>query len=475
MYHPTKLLIVEDDDTMVKVLERLAKENQWSYKIARDGNEAIEILNGEVIAVALVDIQMPILNGLQLLEHMKKNRFGTEVILITGVGTVESAVSAIKMGAYDYLTKPFEDIRKIATLVEKAAERYDMVQKIRELQRQSQDQFQFEGIVGKSPKMQEVYRLIECIAPTTSTVLVTGESGTGKELVANALHHLSNRKAKPMVAVNCSAIPETLLESELFGHKKGSFTGAIADKRGLFEEAHAGTIFLDEIGEIPLSVQVKLLRVLQEGEIRAVGSGQAKKVDVRLITATNKNLKKLIEEGKFREDLYYRIHVIAIDLPSLRERSEDVSLLAFHFLKKYADRLGKKVEKISVDALQALKSYAWVGNVRELENIIERACVLVQGDTIQARDLPPQVLGGAFYTARDSSATDLADLSYQDAKDRALDAFNRAYLTSLLRKTDGNITTASEQAGMDRSNFKKIVKRFNIDIAEYKGANHGRK
>lgn len=468
MFQGVTLLIVEDDESMSKVLERLAKENKWSYRTAKSGVEALEILNREIIEVALVDIKLPGFSGLQLLEHMKQNRFPSEVIIITGVGTIESAVSAIKLGAYDYLTKPFDDIRKVSTLVEKARERYQLVQKIRSLERMNQDKFQYEGIVGKSPKMQEVYQLIDSIAPSSTTVLIQGGSGTGKELVASAIHVRSNRKDKPFVVINCAAIPENLLESELFGHRKGSFTGAINDKKGLFDEAHNGTIFLDEIGEIPTNLQVKLLRVLQEGEIKAVGATQPHHVDVRVIAATNQNLAENIKNGKFREDLYYRINVIMIMLPDLKERAEDISLLAYHFLKKHADRMKKKVDKLSVDVLQTLQNYEWVGNVRELENVIERAVVLSPSDTVYAKDLPAHILGEAFYLTEDFDMKDLTQYAYQEAKDRALASFNRSYISSLLKQTSGNISTASERAGMDRSNFKKIVKRYNIDITEFK-------
>ena len=299
-------------------------------------------------------------------------------------------------------------------------------------------------------------------------MLITGDSGTGKELVATAIHHRSNRKERPLIVINCSAIPEQLLESELFGHKRGSFTGAIADKRGLFEEADTGTIFLDEIGEISLAIQVKLLRVLQEGEVRAIGSNTSKRVNVRLLAATNKDLAKLIKEGKFREDLYYRLNVINIYLPQLRERAEDISLLAYYFLKKHSEKLKKKVEKISVDVLQTLQNYEWVGNVRELENVIERAVVLVNGETIYAKDLPPQILGQSYYVTEEPGPRDLTKFPYQEAKDRALASFNRTYLASLLKQASGNISIASERAGMDRSNFKKIIRRYNIDIAEFK-------
>src|SRR3989338_4063261 len=263
MVTSTELLIVDDDETLVKVFERLGRDHHWAYKIARNGKEALEVFNTSPVEVAVLDINLPGMDGIQVLEQIKANRFSTEIIMITGVGSVESAARAIKMGAYDYLTKPFDDIEKVANLIEKARERYQLVKKIRKLERGGEDRQQFEGIVGKSRKIQEIFDVIESVAPTSSTIMILGESGTGKELVARALHRRSNRSEKPFVAINCAAIPENLIESELFGHKKGSFTGAMNDKRGLFEEGDTGTIFLDEIGELPLGTQVKLLRVLQ--------------------------------------------------------------------------------------------------------------------------------------------------------------------------------------------------------------------
>lgn len=469
MYKGINLVIVDDEESMVKVFERLAKAHNWTYRAYRNAAEALKALNRDLYEVALVDIKLPGVSGMQLLEQMKANRFPTEVIMITGVGTVESAVTAIKMGAYDYLTKPFEDIEKVANLIEKAKERFHLLQKIRRLERGGADQTQFEDLIGRSSKMQEIYSTIEAIAPTNSTVLVLGESGTGKELVARAIHRRSLRKEKPFVVINCAAIPEQLLESELFGHKRGSFTGAVGDKRGLFEEADGGTVFLDEIGELPAPTQVKLLRVLQEGEVRPVGSNVSKHVDVRLLSATNRDLEALVKAGSFREDLYYRINVIYLSLPPLRDRQEDISLLAYHFLKKYSDKLKKPIEKISIDALQALQNHNWVGNVRELENVIERASVLVNGDTITARELPPSILGETFYLPDDSGGVkDLTQFNYQEAKERAMISFNRAYVGSLLRQAAGNISVASERAGMDRSNFKKIIRRYKLDADEFK-------
>lgn len=468
MFKATNLLIVDDDVALVKVFERLSADRGWTYSVARSGEEAMERLGSQVFEAAVVDIMLPGISGLQILEHMKKNGISTEVIIVTGVGSIETAVSAIRQGAYDYLTKPFDDIEKVSNLLEKAMDRYRLVARLKMLERKESDDTAFEGIVGRGKRIQEVFDTIESIAPTTSTVLVTGESGTGKELVARAIHSRSNRKDKPFIVINCAAIPVHLLESELFGHKKGSFTGAISDKKGLFEEADGGTVFLDEVGEIPPSVQVKLLRVLQESEIRAVGDNISKQVDVRLVAATNRDLSVMVKEGAFREDLYYRINVIGILLPPLRDRPEDIPTLSYYFLKKHCAKMKKVIERISIDALQALQNYVWVGNVRELENAIERAVVLANKDVISARDLPANVLGESFYLIADDSKYDLTKLSYQDAKDRALTAFNRMYIMGLLKEASGNISFASEKAGMDRSNFKKLIKKYSIDCDEFK-------
>ncbi len=468
MYKPLNLLIVDDDESIVKVFERLAKRNGWMTAVARSAEEAVEQFGRRIFEAAVVDIKLPGFTGLQLLEHVKRNDVHAEVVIMTGVGSVETAVMAMKNGAYDYVTKPFDDIDRIAIVLEKAMERYRLMQKLKQLERSHAGEGSYEGIIGKSRKIQEVFNTVESIAPTTSTVLVTGESGTGKELIARAIHNRSERRTKPFVVINCAAIPVHLLESELFGHKKGSFTGAVADKKGLFEEAHGGTIFLDEIGEVPPAIQVKLLRVLQEGEVRAVGGMNSHIVDVRLVAATNQDLQVAVHEGRFREDLFYRLNVIGIHLPPLRERADDIPLLAYYFLQQFSERMKKKMDRISVDALQALQNYSWVGNVRELENVIERAVVLAAGETVTAQDLPPRVLGESFYLVGEERESDLTKLPYQDAKTRALTAFNRAYITSLLKQAQGNISFAAERAGMDRSNFKKLIKRYGVDLNEFR-------
>lgn len=325
----------------------------------------------------------------------------------------------------------------------------------------------FSNLLGRSPKMREVFQLIANVALSHSSVLILGESGTGKELVAKAIHEKSRCSHRPFMVINCSALPESLLESELFGYVKGAFTGAFADKKGLFEEAHEGSIFLDEIGEISPVVQVKLLRVLQEGEIRRIGGSDNIHIDVRLISASNKNLDELVKEEKFREDLFYRLNVITIVIPPLRERKEDIPLLAHHFLKKFGDKLGKREIRISGDALQTMEEYRWPGNVRELENVIERAVVLSHGDLITARDLPPKLLGEFFYMTESQTENEWVNLPYRDAKQKALNLFNRAYISNLLRQASGNVSMASEKAGMDRSNFKKIIKKCDLNLKEF--------
>ncbi len=463
------LLIVDDDDTIVRIFERVSRDRNWSYAVARSGEEALERLSSGIFEAAVVDIKLPGFTGLQLLDHVKANHLGTEIVIMTGGRLRGDSVQAMKKGAYDYFTKPFDDINRVVIVLEKAMERFSLVNKIRSLERRGSDSSYFEEMVGKSRSMHEIFDIIHSIAPSDSAVLIQGESGTGKELVAHAIHFRSKRKDMPFVVINCAAIPGHLLESELFGHIKGSFTGAIADKPGLLKTAEGGTVFLDEIGEMPPMLQVKLLRFLQEGEIRPVGANDAEHVDVRLIVATNRDLGRAVQEGGFREDLYYRINVIGIHMPPLRDRRDDIPLLAYHFLDKYAKRMKKTVKRISVDALHALQSYSWVGNVRELENVIERAVVLATDESITTQDLPHKILGEAFYAQNDfGTSSDLYQLAYKEAKNKALESFNRGYIASVLKKAGGNISFAADKAKMDRSNFKKLIKKYSIVVEEYK-------
>jgi DNA-binding NtrC family response regulator len=461
------LLIVDDEDVVVKLFERLARKEKLSYASAKNGYEAMDFLTKNEAACTVLDINLPSFTGFQVLEFLKASRKPTEVVLITGSASVEHAVKALKMGAFDYLTKPFEDLEKVAATLKHAVEKYRLIQRIHELQEPVKPRDSFQGLIGRSEPMQEIYKVIQSIKSSTASVLIEGESGTGKEMIAQAIHRTSKRAGKPFLVVNCAAIPEGLLESELFGHVKGAFTGAVVDKKGLFEEANGGTIFLDEIGEVSLAFQVKLLRVLQNGEFKRVGEGENRRTDVRVIAATNRRLKERIASADFREDLYYRLHVIGIHLPPLRERKEDIPLLAYHFLEKCNQKMKRNVKEISIDAMQALQNYSWVGNVRELENIIERCVVLITGNIIKAADLPASILTKSFYLGEHEEA-DWVRFTYREAKMRAISLFNKSYIRNLLKETGGNISLASNKAGLDRSNLKKIIKKYDIDLGEFR-------
>jgi len=466
---PARVLVVDDEPTLLKALEALLRRKGHEVVAIESPIAATQRLAQEDFDVALLDIKMPQLSGLELLHAVKHRRPEVEVIMMTGHATVETALQAVKAGAYDFLSKPFDDVELVARAVSKAAERKRLFDRNRELETQlRQREGALDGLVGNSAGIREVTRMIEAVAYSAATVLVTGESGTGKELVARALHTRSPRKAQPFVALNCGALTETLLESELFGHVKGAFTGAQRDQKGLFDAADGGTIFLDEIGDIPLSTQVRLLRVLQEGEIKRVGAADSVRVDVRVIAATHRDLPKLVKGGKFREDLFYRLNVINFPLPALRERVDDVPLLAHHFLRRYADRLGKKVRTLSPDAIELLCGYRWPGNVRELENAIERAVVLCRGEAVTAADLPPAVTGRTAPLVREAPANGdegawLAQ-SYANAKEQALRRFEKGYVDALMKACDNNISAAARKAGMDRSNFKRVLRKYRSDV-----------
>lgn len=462
------LLIVDDEPSVSKIFERLAKQEKLSFELATNGYEALDKLGKNNVGVVVLDVCMPGLTGFQVLEYIHANCPETETIVMTGKAKVEDAVKALKMGAFDFITKPFDNLEIVISCLKQACEKSKLKRKVKSLEKVNSHGDGFEGILGKSKSMQAVYETIQNVGNSNSSILILGESGTGKELVARAVHQVSSRKNKPFIVINCSAIPEGLMESELFGHTRGSFTGASHDKMGMFEEANGGTVFLDEIGEIPLAIQVKLLRVLQEREIRRVGASEVRKVDVRIISATHQDLPDLIQKGAFREDLYYRLNVISIHMPPLRDRSEDIPLLAYHFLKKFNQKTGKNIEDISVDVLHMLQSYPWYGNVRELENVIERCVVLGEGKTVGAKDLPPKFISKNFYLPSNQEE-DLGQFSYQDAKEKALELFNKSYLQHVLKASHGNISLASMKAGMDRSNFKKIIRKYDIDLTDFKG------
>ena len=520
---PVRVLVVDDEAGVRNAISRILRNAGMLPTLAENGAAALELLDRETFDVAMLDVRMPGMTGTQLLSRMKSARHAAEVIMMTAFADIATTVSAVKEGAYGFLTKPFLANESVVIEVLNASAHKRLRERTERLQSELADLRPGE-MIGACAQMREVNRVISGVAKADSTILVLGESGTGKELVARAIHQRSRRSGKPLVAVNCAAIPNELVESELFGHTRGAFTTAISARGGLFEAANGGTLFLDEIGDLPLSVQVKLLRTLESGEVKPVGSDQAKRVDVRVVAATNANLRAAIANGTFRQDLYYRLNVIAVNLPPLREREDDVLRLAQHFLQRNSEIAGRPTPRLAPDAAMALTRYSWPGNVRELEHAIERAMVLHEGDVITAAALPPEVVaaapmpslpvismpahsmpvqsapmipgatfpGGALMPAQPMmtappmmpaqafapthaaqpgpqpgavrSVEDLVaqlalhELAYAEAKKRVLTEFTEAYVAALLRVTGGNMSEAARRSGLDRSNFRRLVR-----------------
>ena len=441
-----KVLVVDDDPEMCALLSDVLKEEGLSVATTGDSLEASKMLKREEFDLVITDLKMRGLKGLDLLEETKKVLPLTPVIIITAFGTIESAIQAMKMGAFDYITKPFQ-MDELKLTIKKALENRFLKKEVVRLKREVESRYQFHLLIGKSPPMQEVYDLIARISDTSANVLISGESGTGKELVAKAIHYNGSRKHGPFIAVNCAAIPETLLESELFGYKKGAFTDARTDKKGLVFEAHGGALFLDEITELPYTLQAKLLRVIEERKVRPLGDTNSYPIDVRIISATNRDIKSLVKAVQFREDLYYRLMVIDVELPSLRDRKEDIPLLVKHFLDKFNSELRKGVSGISEDALKVLLKYSWPGNVRELENVIQRAVTLAQHEVVLPEDLPP------------SSMEESAEDSFEKALrvGYTMDKLEKEYIRRVLIKVGGNKSRASEILGLDRKTlYRKL-------------------
>ncbi len=459
-----RILVVDDKENILKLFERLLGD-AYQLTTAADGGRAISLLAAQPFDVVVTDLRMPGADGFEVLRAAKARAPETEVIMMTAYATVGDAVEAMRQGAYDYLQKPF-DPDDASLVVARAVERKRLGEQAVAVHRDGEGAASFHNLVGRSAAMGAVYTLLEQASRLDITVLLSGETGTGKELAARAVHYHSARRERRFVPVNCGALPAELVESELFGHARGSFTGATGMKRGLFEEAEGGTIFLDEIGELPLAVQVKLNRVLQERELRRVGDTAPIKVNVRVIAATHRDLKAEVQAGRFREDLFYRLHVFPVVLPPLRERREDVPLLAGHFLEKHARVLGRPLASFDPEALRALSGSPWPGNVRELENAVERAVAVAQGPAVQLRDLPAEVRGsqeGAL------PAEQLARLPYREAVELARDRVTRDYLVALLRELDGNVTRAAERAGMARESLHRLLKRYGVRSDDFKG------
>ncbi len=446
-----KILIVDDDQNLLEVMKIRLESLRYEVTTVLREDKAREAVLGNTFDIAIIDLQLAEQDGISLMEKLQLINPEMPVIILTAHGSIESAVEAMKKGAYNYLTKPF-DARELGLQIERALENRRLTSEINRLKELLREGYDFENIVAKSEKMREVLEVVSRIAGTESTVYIHGESGTGKELIAKAIHLASGRKGKPFVAVNCAALPETLLESELFGHEKGAFTGAIKNTKGLFSQAHEGTIFLDEIGDMPLLTQAKLLRVIQERQFYPLGSEKPVDVDVRVIVATNKDLEDQVKQGLFREDLFYRIHVIPILLPPLRERKEDIPLLAEHFLKKFGRQMKKKVIGFAPMAIQKLMLYEWPGNVRELENTIEYALAMTQKNIIE-EDLLLKSKG---------STEDLKPLK------EAREAFEKEYLMNILKFTGGIVSKAAELAGKYRADFYNLLKKYNINPGDFK-------
>ena len=442
----SKVLVVDDDLGMCGMLSDVLKEEGFSVHTTGESFEASKILKKEEFDVIVTDLKMKGLKGLDLLEVAHKVAPMTPVIIITAFGTIESAIKAMKMGAYDYITKPFQ-MDELVLTVRKALENRLLKKEVIRLRKEVESRYDFHQLIGKSPSMQKIYDLIERISDSSSNVLITGESGTGKELVAKAIHYNGVRKEGPFVAINCAAIPETLLESELFGYKKGAFTDAKSDKKGLIFKANEGTLFLDEITEMPFTLQAKLLRVIEEREVRPLGDTNSYPIDVRIISTSNRDIASLIQQGRFREDLYYRLKVIDIEMPPLRERKEDIPILVQHFIHKFSMELKKAVSSVSEDALKILLNYFWPGNVRELENIIQRAITLSQHEVILPDDLPASII----------QKTDEKLFEKAMEEKFTLDQLEKEYVKRVLIETGGNKSKAAERLGLDRKTlYRKL-------------------
>ena len=449
-----KILIAEDEKTQRDLLEGFLKKEGFSVETASNGRQAIEKIERDFFDIAFLDYKMPELDGLQTLHEIRKRFPDLPVVMMTAYGTVETAVASMKEGALDYLTKPI-DLDELLLIIQKVLERSTLIRENRELKARLQERYTFQNIIYGSLKMEEVMGLIARVAPSQATVLIRGESGTGKELIANAIHYASARSEKPFVKVSCSAIPETLLESELFGHEKGAFTGAIQKRIGRFEEADGGTLFLDEIGELSPGTQVKLLRVLQEREFQRLGSNLNLRTDVRIITATHRNLEEAMRKGPFREDLYYRLNVISIHLPPLRERREDIPLLIDHFLKKYSEINQKKIQDLSKEARTLLSRHPYPGNVRELENLIERAVVLCRGEVITTQDLP-------FHLQEGPSEKQWKVSGKTKTLPDSLEEIERDLIVKALHQHQGVQTRAAESLGISERVLRYKIKKYGI-------------
>ena len=465
-FKPT-ILIADDEEKIIRIL-KINLQGKYNVLLARNGKEALSLLQHESVHLVLTDLRMPVLSGIELLKKMSELNLHIPVVIITAYGTIENAVEAMKQGAYDYILKPVK-IGELELIIEKALSYGNLLNENFYLKEQLKRYEGFRDIISINSTMHQLMELVKQVAPTQATVLIEGESGTGKELFARALHYLSPHAEKPFVEINCGAIPRELLESEFFGHEKGAFTGAVATKKGKFEMANHGSLFLDEIGELPKELQVKLLRVLEEQKFTRVGGIQPIQTDIRFIAATNRNLQEEIKNGNFREDLYYRLKVVYIRIPPLRERREDIPLLIQHFLKKHKKDMGKNIRDVDQKALEILQNYEWYGNVRELENVIMQTMIFTHGDTITPNALPKEIVNSVETTQNTVPQTKEElqrekHLRYQQINSE----LEYTFLKNILRRTAGNISAAARLSGYDRRQIQNLLKKYQINPENFR-------
>jgi len=465
------ILIIDDEKSLVDLLTVVFKKEGYRVKTSLSATGALDLLEKEAFDLVITDIKMPERSGMDILKAVKERSPEVPVIMITAYGSVKQAVDALKAGALDYVVKPF-DVEELKIIAARGLEKSRLKEENILLKRDLRDKYSFEKMIGKSRTMQEIYLLIEKVATTDSTVLVTGESGTGKEMAARAIHAQSNRRDGQFVSINCAALPENLLESELFGHAKGSFTGAIADKKGMFEVAGRGTLFLDEVGEMSPWTQVKLLRALQERTVRRVGGTEEIPIDVRIIAATNQDLKKRIQEGKFREELFYRLNVISFEMPPLRKRVEDIPILVSHFLQKYCEKLGKPMKRLTPEVFGLFEAYPWPGNIRELENVIERIVAIEDRETVTAGCLPQEILSPARKEETHSLFQPGFNLSTY------IDDLTKKYVNQALLASGGSLRQAAPLLGLSYRTLRYLIDKYelkNIRKEERNGESAARK
>ena len=454
-----KILIIDDEKSILDLLSVVFKKEGYSVETSLSAKTALELIDKEEFDLILTDIKLPQMSGMKILKYVKEKYPAMPVVMITAYGTIKQAIEALKMGAMDYIVKPF-NMEELKIIVAQGLENRRIQQENVLLKKDLEEKYGMNNMVGKSKKMLEVYNLIEKIAVTDSTVLISGESGTGKEIAARAIHFHSRRRERPFVSINCGALPENLLESELFGHVKGSFTGAIANKKGMFETAEKGTLFLDEVGEMSPWTQVKLLRTLQDRKVRRVGGTDEFPIDVRIIGATNQDLKKRIEEGKFREDLFYRLNVISLELPPLRNRKEDIPLLVSHFLSKYCDKMGRNMKRMAPRVMKVFESYSWPGNVRELENSIERIIAIEERETITESSLPEELISPQREQDRSYEVKPGFDLN------TTLDDISRNFVQQALQRTNGNLKETATLLGINYRSLRYLIEKLGLRSAK---------